>query len=102
MDGLRRGTLTQMNPGLLLIWDNFKPLQDGWLTKGHTHTNEPRINALHCYLYGTILNYWILKKSYSVCVTSKVNFVVNWTRNVQDDMIMQNDSYNYSLMLYKC
>jgi len=23
--------------------DNFKPLQDEWIMKGHTHRNEPRI-----------------------------------------------------------
>ena len=26
--------------------------------KGQTHTNEPWYNALHCYLYGTILNHF--------------------------------------------
>jgi len=24
---------------LLLIWDNFKPLQDEWIMKGHTQRN---------------------------------------------------------------
>ena len=38
MSGLLRGILTEMNPGLstrlLLIWDNFKLLQDEWIVKG--------------------------------------------------------------------
>jgi len=53
MNGLQRGTLTQMNPGFMdYIWDNFfKPLQNEWVKNGHTHRNEPRI---YCYLYGTI------------------------------------------------
>ena len=36
-----RGILTEMNPGLcttlVVIGDNFKPLQDKWIMKGHTH-----------------------------------------------------------------
>ena len=43
MSGLLRGILTEMNPGLctrlLLIWDNFKPLQDEWIVKGHTDSD---------------------------------------------------------------
>jgi len=43
MKELRRGILTEINPGLytrlLLIWDNFKPLQDEWVMKGHTDSN---------------------------------------------------------------
>jgi len=28
---------------LLYVWDNFKPFEDEWIMKGHTHRNEPRI-----------------------------------------------------------
>ena len=48
---MSRGILTEMNARLcsvlLLMWDNFKPLQDEWATKGHTHRNESRIYGLH-------------------------------------------------------
>ena len=44
------------------MWDNFKPLQDEWIMKGHTHRNEPRIYALCYYLYGTILNHFKMSR----------------------------------------
>ena len=61
MSGLLRGILTEMKPGLctrlLLIWDNFKPLQDEWIVKGHTHRNEPRIYAIYM---GQFQDDWVM------------------------------------------
>jgi len=49
---------TEMNSGLcstlLLI---FKPLQDKWATKGHTHRNEPRINVIYM---GQFKHEWVV------------------------------------------
>ena len=46
---------------LLFIWDIFKPLQDEWIMKGHTHINEPWIYAFCYYLYGTLQDEWDMK-----------------------------------------
>ena len=44
------------------MWENFKPFQDEWIMKGHTHRNEPWIHALCYYLYGTILNHFKMSR----------------------------------------
>ena len=54
-----------MNPGLcttsLLIWDNFKPLQDKWkMDYERTYRNEPRImyyNTTYIYIYFCLFVY---------------------------------------------
>ena len=46
MNGLRRGILTEMNPGFMhyvtIYMGQFflKPLQDEWVKKGHTDSNS--------------------------------------------------------------
>jgi len=46
MNGLRRGILTEMNPRFMCCVTIYvgqffvKPLQDEWVTKGHTDSNS--------------------------------------------------------------
>ena len=75
-----------MNPRLcttlLLIWDNFKPLQDHWATMGHTHSNEPRINVLYM---GQFRDEWVMGILAKKLTSDWSDTVAKWFKHLTVD-----------------